>query len=180
MQLADFVVPEAIISDLRATTKEGAAREMVDASYAAGCVGEADREEIVQAILRREQLGTTGFGEYGVAFPEARHPAVGRTFGTIALSRPGVEFDAMGGGPVHILFLLASPPNRPAEFLHASGIVSRLLHGEDFRNRLRRAGTREEIVGLLAEADRDSLWKADIDAHWEPVRARLREGQPPA
>jgi mannitol/fructose-specific phosphotransferase system IIA component (Ntr-type) len=180
MKLADFVVPEAIIPDLRAGTKEDAAREMVDVLHAVGGVGEADREDVVQAILRREGLGTTGLGPIGVAFPEARHPAVGRTFGTIALSRRGVEFDAMGGGPVHILFLLASPPNRPAEFLHAAEIVSRLLRSEDFRNRLRRAGTREEIVGLLAEADRASLWKADRDAYWEQIRARPRQGPPPA
>jgi nitrogen PTS system EIIA component len=178
MKLADFVVPEAIIPDLRAGTQEEAAREMVDALHAAGCVGEADREDVIQAILQREQLGTTAW--IGAAMPEARHPAVGRTLGTIALSRRGVEFGAMDGRPVHILFLLASPPARPAEFLHAAEIVSRLLHSENFRDRLRRAGTREEIVGLLAEADRDSLWKADIDARWEPVRAHLRQGPPPA
>jgi PTS system nitrogen regulatory IIA component len=170
MKFADFVVPEAIIPDLRAGTKEEAAREMVDALHAAGCVGEADREDVVRAILRREQLGTTAWN--GAAMPEARHPAVGRTLGTIALSRRGVEFDAMGGGPVHILFLLASPPSRPAEFLRAAEMVSWLLQLEDFRDRLRRAGTRDEIVGLIAEADRDSLW--------EVGRARLREGRPPA
>jgi mannitol/fructose-specific phosphotransferase system IIA component (Ntr-type) len=180
MKLADFVVPEAIIPDLRAGTKEEAASEMVDVLHAAGCVGEADREHLVQAILQREQLGTTASRQFGAAMPEARHPAVARMLGTIALSRGGVEFDAMGGGLVHILFLLACPPNRPAEFLHAAEIVSRLLSSEDFRNRLRRAGTREEIVGLLAEADQDSLWKADIDAHWEPIRARLRQSRPPA
>src|SRR5262249_47223908 len=120
-----------------------------------------------------------GDGRVGVGFPEAGHRAVGRTFGPSALSRRGLEFDAIGGGPVHILFLLASPPDRPAEFLHAAEIVSRLLRSEDFRNRLRRAGTREEIVGLLAEADQDSLWKAEIDAHWEQVRALLRQTWPP-
>src|SRR5262249_53718585 len=115
MKLADFVVPEAIIPDLRAGTREGAAREMADALCAAGCFRRADAEDIAQAVLRREGLGTTGVGD-GVALPEARHPAVGRTFGTIGRSRRGLEFDAMGGGPVHIFFLLASPPDRPAEF----------------------------------------------------------------
>jgi PTS system fructose-specific IIA component/PTS system nitrogen regulatory IIA component len=172
MKLADFVVTEAIIPDLRAGTKEEAAREMVDVLHAVGCIKEADREDIVQAILRREGLGTTGFGQIGVAFPEARHPAVGRTLGTIALSRCGVEFDALGGGPVHILFLLASPTDRPAEFLRAAEMISWLLKLEDFRDRLRRAGTREEIVGLIAEADRDSLW--------EVGRVRLSQGRPPA
>ena len=73
MKLADFVVTEAIISDLRATTKEDAIRVMVNALCAAGCIGEADAEDVVRAILRREGLGTTGFGRIGVAFPEARH-----------------------------------------------------------------------------------------------------------
>jgi mannitol/fructose-specific phosphotransferase system IIA component (Ntr-type) len=172
MKLADFVVPEAIIPDLRAGTKDEAAREMVDALHAVGCIAEADREDVVQAILHRERLGTTGWGQIGAAMPEARHPAMGRTLGTIALSRRGVEFDAMAGGPVHILFLLASPPARPAEFLRAAEMVSWLLQLEDFRDRLRRAATRDEIVGLIAEADRDSLW--------EMGRVRLRQGRPPA
>ena len=179
IKLADFVLPEAILSDLRARTKEEAVREMVDALHAEGFVGEADREDVVQAILRREQLGTTGVGD-GVAMPEARHPAVARMVGTIALSRGGVKFDAMDGGPVHILFLVVSPPSRPGEFLQAEEMISRLLLNDDFRDRLRRAGTRDEVVGLLAEADRDSLWEAGREANWEQVRARQSEGRPPA
>jgi PTS system nitrogen regulatory IIA component len=168
MKLADFVVPEAILPDLRATTKEAAVREMVDALRVAGCVGEADAEDVVRAILCREGLGTTGFGRFGVAFPEARHPAVGRLLGTIALSRGGVDFDAMGGGPVHILFLVVSPPARPGDFLRAEEMISWLLLGQDdFRDRLRGAGTREEIVGLIEGADRDALW--------EVGRARLQD-----
>ena len=163
MKLADFVVPEAIIPDLQAGTKEEAAREMVDVLHAVGCIREADREDIVQAILRREGLGTTGVGD-GVAFPEARHRAIPRLLGAIAISRGGVGFDAVDGNPVHILFLLAAPWDKPGEFLEAAVIVSRLLRDEDFRARLRRAETREEIVGLLAEAD----------------RAHLRQGPPPA
>jgi PTS system fructose-specific IIA component/PTS system nitrogen regulatory IIA component len=180
MRLADFVVPEAILPDLRARTEEEAVREMVDALRAAGCVGGADREDLVQAILRREGLGTTGFGPIGVAFPEARHPAVGRTLGTIALSRGGVAFGATGGGVVHTLFLVVSPPDRPADFLRAEEMISWLLRDDDFRDRLRRAGTREEIVRPLAEADRDSPWEADRKAFREQVWARQRQDRPPA
>jgi mannitol/fructose-specific phosphotransferase system IIA component (Ntr-type) len=155
MKLADFVVAEAIISDLRATTKVGAIHEMVSASRASGCIGAADVVDVVRAILSREELGTTGFGQIGVAFPEARHWAGGQTLGTIALSRGVVVFDATDGGLVQILFLVVSPPNQPANFLRAEEMISALVLGvEDFRKRLRRAGTREEI---LAEADRDSL-----------------------
>ena len=111
-------------------------------------------------ILRREQLGTTGFGQFGVAFPEARHPAVSRTLGTIARSRGGVEFDAIGRGLVQILFLVVSPPDQLADFLRAEEMISWLLIVEDFRDRLRRARTREKVVGLIAAADRDYLWEA--------------------
>jgi mannitol/fructose-specific phosphotransferase system IIA component (Ntr-type) len=127
----------------------------------------------VRAILHREELGPTAFGQAGVAFPEARHPVVGRTLGAIALSRGGIEFDDAypTGGLIHILFLVASPPSRPGEFLRAVEMNSWLLLGhEDFRHRLRRAGTREEVVDLIAEADRDALWEAG--------RARLRPDRP--
>jgi hypothetical protein len=110
--------------------------------------------------------------------------------GTIALSRGGVEFDAVYGRPVHILFLVVSPPNRPGDFLRAEDIISWLLRNDDFRDHLRRAGTRVEVVRLLAESNRDCPWEADLEAFREQVRAReaLREqdqarqsqGQPPA
>ena len=73
MKLSDFVVREAIITDLRATTKEGAIPEIVRSLRHAGCFSEADQEGVARAILDREALGTTGIGR-GVACPEARHP----------------------------------------------------------------------------------------------------------
>ena len=58
-------------------------------------------------------------------------------------------------------------PNRPRDFLRAEAIISWLLRNDDFRDRLRRAGTREEVVGLLAESDRDSPWEADLEGYME-------------
>jgi mannitol/fructose-specific phosphotransferase system IIA component (Ntr-type) len=165
IKLADFVVAESIICDLKATTKAEAVREMVGALHAAECVADANREDVIQAILRREQLGTTGFD--GAAMPEARHPAVARMVGTIALSRGGVEFDAMDGKPAHMVFLVVSPPSRPRDFLRAEAIISWLLRNDDFRDRLRRTRTREEVVGLLAESDRNSPWEADLKGYCE-------------
>jgi mannitol/fructose-specific phosphotransferase system IIA component (Ntr-type) len=171
MKLADFVVSEAILPDLRASTKEEAIREAVDALRAAGCVAHADAEDVVRGVLHREGLGSTGAGN-GVAFPEARHPAVGRLLGTIALSSAGLDFDAADGEPVHILFLVISPPSRPAEFLRAEEMISwLLLRNDEFRGRLRQAATREEVMALIAEADRDALWEAGL--------SRLRHDRPP-
>ena len=92
--LSDFIVREAIIPDLHATTKEEAIREMVPSVHHAGHLGAADLEGITRAILLREELGSTGIGQ-GIACPETRHPAVGRVIGIIALSRQGIDFDAL-------------------------------------------------------------------------------------
>jgi mannitol/fructose-specific phosphotransferase system IIA component (Ntr-type) len=178
IKLADFVVPEAIICDLRARTNEEAVREMVDALCAAGCVGAADREEVIQAILLYALLG---MGCDGFATLKARHPAVARTVGTIALSRSGVEFPgALDERPVHLLFLVVSPPIGPEHSPGAEDVIMWLLFNHDyrdFRDRLRRAGTREEVVGLLAEADRESPWEADLEASRERDPAMVGAGK---
>jgi nitrogen PTS system EIIA component len=152
MQLSDFVVFEAIITDLKATTKEAAIRELVRSLHHAGCLEAADQEGVALAILERERLGTTGVGR-GVACPEARHNAVDRVIGTIAVSRSEVDFGAMDGESVDILTLLLCTPRKPEDFLLAGQIISRHLADERFCSRLRRARTREQVIALLDGAD---------------------------
>ena len=105
------------------------------------------------AALDREPLpGSTGIGQ-GVAVPHTRHPTVDRLIGTVALSRRGVDFAALDGEPVDILFLLVSPPNQPGDHLRALENISRHLKDERFVSFLRQATTRENVVELLEEAD---------------------------
>ncbi len=77
MKFADFVCPEAIRADLAATDKEGAIREIVQALLDAGKIDPGEKESIVKAILKREELGSTGIGR-GVAVPHTKHPSVDR------------------------------------------------------------------------------------------------------
>jgi mannitol/fructose-specific phosphotransferase system IIA component (Ntr-type) len=152
MRMSDFVVREAIVPDLAATTKEGVIREMVDSLRGAGTFKSRDPEEIVKAILKRELLGSTGIGR-GVAIPHAKHPSVERLVGTIALSRPGVAFDSLDGEPVHVFILLISPQDRTGDHLRALENVSRSLKDEYFVQSLRKAATREQIWNLLGESE---------------------------
>lgn len=152
MKLSDFVVREAILVDLKATSKEEAIREIVGSLHAAGRVSESDLDGVTRAILNREELGSTGIGQ-GVAVPHTRHPTVNRLIGTVALSRQGVEFAALDGEPVDILFLLVSPPNQPGDHLRALENISRHLKDERFVNFLRQARTRDQVIDLLDEAD---------------------------
>ena len=155
MKLSDFVVIDAIVVDLQATTKEAAIREIVGSLHTAGRIAEVDTEGVIRAILGREELGSTGIGQ-GVAVPHTRHPTVDQLIGTVALSKHGVDFAALDGDPVDILFLLVSPPNRPGEHLRALENISRHLKDERFTSFLRQAKTRQQIVDLLDEADQNS------------------------
>jgi mannitol/fructose-specific phosphotransferase system IIA component (Ntr-type) len=152
MKLSDFVVREAILVDLQATGKEEAIREIVRSLHDAGSLAADDLDSIARAILNREELGSTGIGQ-GVAVPHTRHPKVNRLIGTVALSRRGVEFAALDGEPVEILFLLISPPNQPGDHLRALENISRHLKDERFVNFLRQARTREQVAEVLDDAD---------------------------
>ena len=112
MKLSDFVVREAILVDLQATSKEAAIREIVGSLATSGRLDAADTDGVARAILNREELGSTGIGQ-GVAVPHTRHPKADRLIGTVAISRRGVDFAALDGEPVDIFFLLA--PHRAWE-----------------------------------------------------------------
>ena len=112
MKLTDFIVSEAIQPDLSAGTKEQAIQAMVDCLKNCGVIPNDEAESIVAAILKREELGSTGIGN-GVAVPHTKHPSVDRLIATVALSKEGVDFASLDGEAVHIFFLLVSPPDRP-------------------------------------------------------------------
>lgn len=152
MRTSDFVIREAIIPCLVAKTKEGVIREMVESLRTTGHVKSSDAENIVKAILKREQLGSTGIGR-GVAIPHTKHESVERLIGTVAVAKEGVLFDSLDNEPVFVFFMLISPSDRPGEHLRALENVSRSLREDSFCKFLRQANTREEIWDSLTEAE---------------------------
>jgi mannitol/fructose-specific phosphotransferase system IIA component (Ntr-type) len=152
MRMSDFVVRDAIIPDLAATTKEGVIREMVESLRGAGLFKTGDPEDVIRAVLKRELLGSTGIGR-GVAIPHTKHPNAERLVGTVALAKNGVSFESLDGEPVHVFVLLISPQDRPGDHLRALENVSRSLRDDSFVRALRSAKTRDEIWDLLQDAD---------------------------
>jgi mannitol/fructose-specific phosphotransferase system IIA component (Ntr-type) len=106
----------------------------------------------VEAILRREKKGTTGFGN-GVAIPHAKHAGVKGVVGIVALSRAGVEFAALDSQPVHLFFLLLSNPDQPEEHLKAMEHIFRSIKNDPLRRFMCQSSNQEELVELLREAD---------------------------
>jgi len=156
MKFQDFVCREVLISDLHAATARGVMEEMVDRLIQTGRLPEAKRKSIVDALMSREKKASTGFGN-GVAIPHAKHEAVGELVGAVARSNAGVDFSALDRQPVHVFFLLVSPPDRPAEHLKAMENIFRNAQKEHWRRFLKQAETVEAIWELLVEADEQAI-----------------------
>lgn len=156
MKFADFVSREAIRADLNADDKEGLIREMAQALLDAGKIAAGELESIVRAIMKREELGSTGIGR-GVAVPHTKHPSVSQLLGTVAVSQHGVDFDSLDGEKVQLFFLLISPPDRPGDHLRALENISRQLRNDSFCKFLKQAKSADEIWQLLNEADNNQF-----------------------
>jgi nitrogen PTS system EIIA component len=152
MRMSDFVVREAINPDLKATTKEAVIREMVENLRAAGYFKDGELDDIVKAIIKREQLGSTGIGHH-VAIPHTKHACVDRLIGTVGISKAGVPFESLDGEPVNVFVMLISPQDQPGQHLRALENVSRNLRDTGFVRALCSATRAEVIWELLTEAD---------------------------
>jgi mannitol/fructose-specific phosphotransferase system IIA component (Ntr-type) len=152
MKLKDFIVTDAITPELKATDRDGVIRELVLALSAAGALPAEAVDEIVAALIKREQNGSTGFGK-GVAVPHVKHAQVKQMVGTVGRSSAGIDFAALDHQPVYSIFLLLSPENAPQQHLQAMNIVFSNLQKDMFRRFLRQSATREGIADLLDEAD---------------------------
>jgi fructose-specific phosphotransferase system IIA component len=152
MKFSDFICKDAVRTQLEADEKKMVIRAMATSLVEAGKIQPGDFESIVEAILKREDLGSTGIGR-GVAVPHTKHPSIDKLIGTVAVSEEGVDFDSLDGEKVHLLFLLVSPPDRPGDHLRALENISRQLRDESFCRFLKQSSKPDDVWQLLEEAD---------------------------
>ena len=156
MKFSDFVRVNALKAELTADDKESVINELVTALVNAGAIKAADQESIVKAIMKREELGSTGIGR-GVAVPHTKHPSVDELIGTVGVSSEGVDFNSLDGEKVQLFFLLVSPPDRPGDHLRALENISRQLRDDTFCRFLKQSKTADDIQQLLEEADNNQF-----------------------
>ena len=152
MKFADFVCVPAIKAELTSDDKPSAIHELVSSLVEAGIIPASECDGIVKAIMKREELGSTGIGR-GIAVPHTKHPSVDRLVGTVGVSNVGIDFNSLDGEKVHLFFLLVSPPDRPGDHLRALENISRQLRNDTFCRFLKQAKESKDIQVLLDEAD---------------------------
>jgi len=147
MPLTDLVTPNAIIPALKVNGKKQAIQEL--SSRAAKLTGQNERL-IFETLMQREKLGSTGVGN-GIAIPHGKLPKLERLVGLFArLERP-IDFEALDGQPVDLIFLLLAPESAGADHLKALARVSRLLRDRPTCEKLRGANQPAALYALLTE-----------------------------
>ncbi len=147
MPLNDLLAPEAVIPALKVNSKKQAIQELAERAAALSGLPERD---VFDTLLQRERLGSTGVGS-GIAIPHGKLPSIDRLIGLFArLDRP-IDFDALDGQPVDLVFLLLAPEAAGADHLKALARVARALRDPALAQKLRATRDADALHALLTQ-----------------------------
>ena len=148
MPLTDLLTPASVVPALKVNTKKQALQEL--AAKAAELSGQEERA-VLEVLMQREKLGSTAVGN-GIAIPHGKLAKLDAIFGLFArLARP-VDFDALDGQPVDLIFLLLAPEGAGADHLKALARVARLLRDADTARKLRESEDAAALFSVLTMA----------------------------
>ena len=146
MTLLDILSPKSTIAGLQADSKEGIIRELVESLEGGDAV--SNREKVLQAVIEREKIMSTGIGD-GIAIPHGKSDAVVTLTAALGTHKRGVDFESLDGEPAFVFFLLVSPANVSGPHIKALARISRLLKNDDFKKSLIEATTSREIIAAI-------------------------------
>lgn len=146
MRVLDFLVPEAIQLDLKATTKQEVLAELLAPLAKAGKIADAGKMQAV--LLEREELGSTGIGGH-IAIPHGKAAQVKELAASFGVSKQGVAFDSLDGETVNIFFALVAPEGSAGVHLKALARISGLLKDKVFKRALLDAASPVDVLRLL-------------------------------
>ena len=152
MKILDFLSEDCVLTELKGKTKKEVIFELVSILASSKKKLIKDVDKIVEAIIERENTGSTGIGQ-GVAVPHVKSDDVSKIVASLGISKAGVDFDSLDGEPVDIIFLMIAPPKSISEHLQAIAKISRLLKDKFFRRSLRDAQTAQEVIKIIKEED---------------------------
>ena len=147
---AELFHEEAVRTGVRVTKKENVIEQLVDIAVAGGKLAAAQRDTILDAVRKREKLGSTGIGA-GIGIPHVKIEGITEVITAVAVCANKIAFDAVDGEPCDMFFLLVSPVNQAERHLKLLRWVSRLARNPDFVRFLRHAKNPADVVSLLRE-----------------------------
>ena len=168
MRITDLLDKRSISLNETPKTKSEALDRIIDLMVASGKIN--DREAYREQVYAREEESTTGIGE-GIAIPHGKCDAVTKPGLAAMVVKDGVEFDALDGQPVTLMFLIAAPNTKDNVHLDVLSKLSVLMMDEVFADALRNAKSADEFLDIIDKADAE---QGDIDEfaellnqHWK-------------
>ena len=147
MTLTEILQPTCIRAPLAGKDKDSVITELVDVLAENGLL--SDRDVVLEAVFTREQTRSTGIGS-GIAIPHGKCSGVSELVMAVGIAAEPVDFDSIDQKPVSIVILLASPIDRTGPHIQALARISRLMLDEEFRGKLEKAGSPEEVYRLIS------------------------------
>jgi PTS system nitrogen regulatory IIA component len=156
MNISDLLAPEAVLASLKAQTKKQLLQELAARAQARTHLPE---KQIFETLNERERLGTTGVGA-GIAIPHGRMAGAIVITGVFARLESAIDYEAVDGQPVDLIFMLLAPENAGADHLKALARVSRLLRNQQICEKLRAAQSPEALYAILVDQTGNSSTQA--------------------
>jgi PTS system nitrogen regulatory IIA component len=151
MKVTEFLSPNAVVADLRGTTKAEVLRELAE-HLSAAYPGTLRADRVLEVLAEREKLASTGIGE-GVAIPHGKMPGLDRLYAVFGVSRQGVDFSSIDKRPTNLFFALVAPENSAGVHLKALARVSRLFRNPELREAILKGAGSADIYRLISEED---------------------------
>lgn len=147
MTLDALVDKQSVLANLKAANKKQLLQELSQALAAQVAI---DHRVIFETLMKREKLGSTGIGQ-GIAIPHGKVPSISRVYGLFARLATPVEFEAVDGQPVDLVFVLLAPEHAGADHLKALARISRLLRDPAVVAKLRGTDDAQGLYAILTE-----------------------------
>jgi nitrogen PTS system EIIA component len=149
MKIVEFLRPDAVIASLSGQTGHAVLSELCRPLAA---IQKVDGQRLLETLLDREKLGSTGIGE-GVAIPHGKVTSLPGLMATFGRSVEGVDFRAIDGKPTHLFFALFAPENSAGAHLKALARISRIFKNPAFRDAILKAPDAAEVYRLIEAED---------------------------
>lgn len=152
MQFSRLVKKKNVFSELESTEREDVLREIVGRLVQSGEIPEGDLETVVDGLMARERLGTTGIGK-GVAIPHFRYEGAEKVLVAVGRSETGVDFSSVDGAPTTVVFLIIAPEAEQDDYLAALRWVSKVARDEYNNKLLMGAKTPPDFIELFQDIE---------------------------
>ncbi len=151
MSITGIFKKEFVIAKLKSKTRLEVLTELSKVFLKSDII--VNYDEMVEVLLEREKLGSTGIGE-GIAIPHGKLAGLDDIIVSFGRSKDGIDFDSMDGRPVHIFFLLMAPENSAGQHLKALAKISRMLKDSSFRTELMLAKSEDDLYRIIREKEK--------------------------